>query len=104
MPVTSVTLVPDQPITLIAEQHMNLICTTSACNPSANIQWFMSSENITGHSSSKITPDGSFLRTVSSLNLTVKKQDDQKQMFCRASNIPGYSVTSSKQTLHVLCK
>nr|XP_022323491.1 hemicentin-1-like isoform X2 [Crassostrea virginica] len=104
VPVSSVTLLPEQPITMIAEQQMNLNCTTSACNPSANIQWLMSSENITSHSSSKITPDGGLFRTVSSLNFTVKKQDNQKQVFCRASNIPSYNVTSSKQTLHVLYK
>nr|XP_022323484.1 neural cell adhesion molecule 1-like isoform X2 [Crassostrea virginica] len=104
VPVTSVDLLPDQPISVIAEQLMNLTCTTSACNPSANIQWFMSSENITSHSSSKITNDGGFFRTVSSLNFAVKKQDNQKQVFCRASNIPGNNVTSRKQTLHVLYK
>lgn len=104
VPVTSVTLLPEQPITVIAEQQIDLNCTTSACNPSANILWFMSSKNITSHSSSKITPDGSLFRTVSSLNFTIKIQDDQKQVFCKASNIPGYDVTSSNQTLHVLCK
>ena len=104
VPVTSVTLLPEVPITVIAEQQMNLNCTTSACNPSANIQWFMTSKNITSHSSSEITPDGMLNRTVSLLNLTVKKQDNKKQVFCRTSNIPGYNVTSSKQTIHVLCK
>ena len=104
VPVTSVTLLPEQPITVIAEQQMNLNCTTSACNPSANIQWFMTSKNITSHSSSEITPDGMLNRTVSLLNLTVKKLDNKKQVFCKASNSPDYSVTSSKRTLHVLCK
>lgn len=103
VPVTSVNLLPEQP-TVIAEQQINLKCTTSDCNPAAKIHWFMSSENITSHSSSEITPDGSLFKTVSSLNFTVKKQDDQNQVFCKASNIPGYHVTSSKQTLHVLCK
>nr|XP_022323489.1 hemicentin-1-like isoform X2 [Crassostrea virginica] len=104
VPVTSVAFFPEQPMTVIAEQQINLTCTTSASNPSANIQWFMSSENITSHSSSKITNDGGLFRTVSSLNFAVKKQDNQKQVFCKASNIPGNNVTSSRQTLHVLYK
>ena len=103
MPVTSVTLNPT-PITLIAGQQMNLTCTTSASNPQANITWYKSPMDITSQSTSMTQIDGGLLRTISTLLSRVVKQDNGKQVYCRASNIQGVTISSNMQSLNVMCK
>mgnify|MGYP003692134797 CR=1 FL=1 len=103
VPVTSVTLNPT-PITLIAGQQMNLTCTTSASNPQANITWYKSPMDITSQSTSMTQIDGGLLRTISTLLSRVVKQDNGKQVYCRASNIQGVTISSNMQSLNVMCK
>ena len=83
---------------------MNLTCTTSYCNPPANITWYLSSVDITSQSLSAIEKSGGLFRTVSSLLREVVKEDNGKQVYCRASNTLGEHVISSVQTVNVLCK
>ena len=103
MPVTSVTLTPTS-ITLTAGQQMNLTCTTSASNPQANITWYKSSEDITSQSTSTTEDDGGLARTISSLQNSVVKEDNGKQIYCRASNTANQAVASNLQSLNVQCK
>nr|XP_022286587.1 hemicentin-1-like isoform X2 [Crassostrea virginica] len=103
VPVTSVTLTP-RPITLIAGQQMNLTCTTSSSYPSATVTWYKASSDITNQSISTIQDDLGLLRTISSLRSRVVKEDNGKQVLCRASNTPGKTVSSIIQILNVMYK
>nr|XP_022287393.1 hemicentin-1-like isoform X3 [Crassostrea virginica] len=103
VPVTSVTLTPTS-ITVTDGQQMNLTCTTSASNPQANITWHKSSRDITSQSTSTTEEVGGLARTVSSLQSIVGKEDNGKQIYCRASNTPNHAVTSNVQLLNVQYK
>ena len=83
---------------------MNLTCTTSASNPQANITWYKSSVDITNQSTFTVEEEGGLARTKSSLRIVVVKEDNGKQVYCRASNAPNKIKTSSMQTLNVMCK
>nr|XP_022287372.1 nephrin-like isoform X2 [Crassostrea virginica] len=103
MPVTSVTLTPTS-FTVTDGQQMNLTCTTSASNPQANITWYMSTVDITSQSTSTTEEVGGLARTISSLQSIVGKEDNGKQINCRASNTPNQAVTSNVQSINVLYK
>nr|XP_022320733.1 hemicentin-1-like [Crassostrea virginica] len=101
VPVTKVTLTPT-PITVVDGQQMNLTCTTSYSNPAANITWIKSSEDITDLSTHTTDNSGGLVRTVSSLLITVVKEDNGKQVFCRASNTQDKSVSSTVHILNIM--
>nr|XP_022289527.1 nephrin-like isoform X2 [Crassostrea virginica] len=103
LPVISVTLTPTS-ITVTDGQQMNLTCTTSASNPQANITWYMSTVDITSQSTSTTEEVGGLARTISSLQSIVGKEDNGKQINCRASNTPNQAVTSNLQSINVLYK
>ena len=103
VPVTSVTLTPTS-ITVTDGQQMNLTCTTSASNPQANITWYKSFVDITSQSTWTTEEVGGLARTVSSLQSIVGKEDNGKQIYCRASNTPNHTVTSNVQSINVQCK
>lgn len=103
VPVVSVTLSPTQ-ISVTAEGQMNLFCTTSKCFPPANITWYTSSIMITNMTTSTTYgPDG-LATTNSWLQSTVEEEDNQKQVNCRASNIPGQIIDSTIHTINVKFK
>ena len=103
MPVTSVSLT-STPDSVIVEQQINLKCTTSYSSPPANITWIKSSVDISSQASYRTEENQGLHRTISSLLITVKKEDNKKQVYCRASNTPNVSVTSNVKELNVLCK
>ena len=103
VPVTKVTLTPT-PITVVDGQQMNLTCTTSYSNPAANVAWMKSSGDITDLSTHRTGNSGGLVRTVSSLLITVVKEDNGKQVFCRASNTQDKSVSSTVHILNIMCK
>ena len=103
VPITSVTLTPTS-VTVTAGQQMNLTCTTSYCNPAANITWYLSSVDITSQSLSAMEKNGGLFRTISSLLREVVKEDYGKKVYSRGSNKLGEHVISSVQTVNVLCK
>ena len=103
VPVTKVTLTPT-PITVVDGQQMNLTCATSYSNPAANITWIKSTEDITDQSSQTTDSSVGLVRTVSLLLITVVKEDNGKQVFCRASNTQDKSVSSTVNILNIMCK
>lgn len=103
VPVTSVTLTLNS-TTVIAGQQTNLTCTTSYCNPPADITWYKSSTDITSQSTyTRVALNGS-VKTTSQLLNRVVKADNGQDVFCTASNTPSLSVKSMVYTLTVLCK
>lgn len=103
VPVTSVTLTPYS-TTVIVGHQINLTCTTSYCNPPANITWYKSTTDITSQSTfTRIALNGS-VKTTSQLLSRVVKTDNGQDVFCIASNTPSLSVKSMVYTLTVLCK
>lgn len=102
MPVTSVMLTPNS-ITVIVGERIHLTCTTSFCNPPANISWYKLSMDITNQSTHVIEASNGLFRTTSSLQTLVFKMDNEKQVYCAVSNIPGQSLNSTVLTLVVLC-
>lgn len=98
----SVTLTPNS-ITVVVGQQINLTCTTSYCNPPANISWYKSSTDITSQSTSTRDESGGLVRTASSLQTLVFKMDNEKQVYCAVSNIPGRSVISTVLSVAVWC-
>ncbi|XP_078332852.1 hemicentin-1-like isoform X2 [Crassostrea virginica] len=105
IPVHEVNLsVVTTPITVITGQQINLTCTTSYCIPPANITWFKSSVDITSLSRSTLVNSGDLVKTISSVQSTIVKQDNGKRVFCKASNIRGKDVTSFMNTLNVMYK
>lgn len=103
VPVTSVTLTPTS-ITLIAGQQGNLTCTTSYCYPLANITWYKSMTDITSQSTYTTDVFDSLVKTTSQLMIRAVKLDNEKRVYCTASNIPGQSVQSEVHLLIVLYK
>uniref|UniRef100_A0A8W8NFL9 Hemicentin-1 n=1 Tax=Magallana gigas TaxID=29159 RepID=A0A8W8NFL9_MAGGI len=103
VPVKSVTLTPNS-ITVVVGQQINLTCTTSYCNPPANISWYKSSTDITSQSTSTRDKSGGLVRTASSLQTLVFKMDNEKQVYCAVSNIPGRSVISTVLSVAVWYK
>lgn len=102
VPVASVTLAPSLIIALDGQQ-INMTCTTSYCNPPANITWYMSSTDFTSQSNSAtVTYDG-LVRTMSALSINASKSDNGKQVFCTVGNIPGQRVNSTVNVVTVLC-
>uniref|UniRef100_A0A8W8NKS0 Uncharacterized protein n=1 Tax=Magallana gigas TaxID=29159 RepID=A0A8W8NKS0_MAGGI len=103
VPVTSVTLTLNS-TTVIAGQQINLTCTTSYCNPPADITWYKSSTDITSQSTyTRVALNGS-VKTTSQLLNRVVKTDNGQDVFCTASNTPSLSVKSMVYTLTVLYK
>lgn len=102
VPVTSVTMT-QTPIIALFGQQINITCTTSYCYPPANITWYMSSTDITSRSTSSNDKTEGLVLTVSSLSLTLGNSDNEKHVFCKASNIPDQIVTSMVNTVTVLC-
>lgn len=103
VPVASVTLTRT-PIEVLAGQKMNITCMTSYSNPPASITWYMSSSDITSQSTSKTQTEGGLVRTISSLISIAVKKDNERQVYCKANNTLSKFVTSSVQTLIVMCK
>lgn len=101
VPVVSMTLTRT-PIKIFARQKMNMTCMTSYSNPPA--LWYMSSLDITSQSTSKTQKEGGLERTISSLISITMKKDNERQVYCKASNTLSQLVTSSVQTLIVMCK
>ncbi|XP_078323846.1 neural cell adhesion molecule 1-like isoform X4 [Crassostrea virginica] len=101
VPVTSVILT-STPSPVITEQQINLTCTTSYSSPPANITWIKSSVDISSQASYRTEENQGLHRTISSLLITVKKEDNRKQVYCIASNTPNVTVTSNVQELDVL--
>lgn len=83
---------------------MNLTCTTSYCNPPANITWYMSSTDITSQSTNTTDVSNNLVKTTSQLLSQVVKTDNGKQVYCTASNILGRSVQSMMHTVIVWCR
>lgn len=83
---------------------MNLTCTTSLCDPQANITWYKESKNITNNSTYSTFNEGALVKTTSVLQILASKEDNRQRIYCAATNIPGRSKTSSMHTLEVLCK
>ncbi|XP_078316005.1 cell adhesion molecule 2-like isoform X3 [Crassostrea virginica] len=103
VPVSSVNLTQTT-IVVSAGQMINLTCVTSYSNPAATISWHKSSEDITPQSTSETLTKGSLVRTISSLRSIVVKEDNGKQIYCRANNTMDASITSSMRTIIVLYK
>lgn len=99
---TSVTLTPNS-ITVIVGQQINLTCTTSYCNPLANISWYKSSTDITSQSTSARENSDGLVRAASSLQTLVVKMDNEKHVYCAVSNIPGRRVISTVLSVAVWC-
>ena len=103
VPVTSVILT-STPNSVIVEQQINITCTTSYSSPPANITWIKPSVDISSQASYRTEENQGLHRTISSLLITVKKEDNRKQVYCIASNTPNMTVTSNVKALDVLCK
>lgn len=103
VPVALVTLSPT-PIIVNAGEQINLTCTTSESFPPANITWNTSSIiNTDIKHDIKYNFDG-LATTVSSLQSTLKEDDNEKQVYCSASNIPDQIINSITYTTNVQCK
>lgn len=103
VPVTSVTLTLNS-TTVITGQQINLTCTTSYCNPPADITWYKSTTDITSQSTyTRVALNGS-VKTTSQLRSRVVKTDNGQDVFCTASNTPSQHIKSMVYTLTVLCK
>lgn len=90
--------------TVIVGQQINLTCTTSYCNPPANITWFKSTTDITNQSTfTRYTLDG-LVKTSSQLLSWVVKTDNGQNVFCTASNTPSRNVNSMMYRLTIWCK
>lgn len=103
VPVTSVNIHPQQ-IEVVAEQKMNLTCTTSESNPAANITWFMSTVDITNQSTFTIEQRDRLSKTISSLQKIAVKKDNGKTVYCKANNTLNKYVTSTELVLKILYK
>nr|XP_022327036.1 B-cell receptor CD22-like isoform X1 [Crassostrea virginica] len=103
VPITSITLTPTT-VAVIDGQQMHLMCTTSYCNPQANIKWYKSSVDITSQANDTTENRDGLVRTVSSLISTMRKADNGKQVYCWASNSLNVNVTSIKRTLNIMYK
>ena len=90
--------------TMVAGTQINLSCMTSYCIPPANITWYKSSVDMTSLSGSIFAYSGGLLKTITSLQISLVKEDIGKHVFCKASNIRGKDVSSSMIILNVLCK
>lgn len=101
--VATVNLTPAS-ILSIAGQTMKLTCTTSYCNPPANIMWYLSSKDITNQSKPTVQTDMDLVSTISLLQRRVDKRDNKKQVYCTARNSPGRTVNSTLRIVSVLCK
>lgn len=86
-------------------QQMNLTCETSYCFPSANITWHLdtSTENINSPIVTYNNSNG-LVRTISLLQKSVDKSDNEKLVYCTARNIPGRNVKSSMHKVIAWCK
>lgn len=112
VPVTSVVLtstsvtvaLTSTSVTVTAGRKMDLNCTTSLCDPQANITWYKESKNITNNSTYLTFKEDSLVKTTSELQILVSKKDNGQHIYCAASNIPGRSINSTVHTLVVLCK
>lgn len=103
-PVKTVHLTPEQ-IIVDAGKEMNLTCKTSLCNPPANITWYLSSTDITNHSSITTTDNvGGLFSKESSLLMRIDKLDNEKLVYCTARNVPGRTINSTFYVVNVLCK
>lgn len=103
VPVTSVALTSTS-VTVIAGRKMDLNCTTSLCDPQANITWYKESKNITNNSTYSTFNESDLVKTTSVLQILISKKDHGQEIYCAATNIPGRSITSTVHTLVVLCK
>ena len=92
------------PITVVVGQQITLTCITSYCIPPAYITWYKSAGDITSLSSSTIANSGGLVKTTSSVQSTIVKEDNGKRVFCKASNIRGKEVSSFMNILNVMCK
>nr|XP_022313604.1 B-cell receptor CD22-like [Crassostrea virginica] len=103
IPVREVNLsVITTPITVIIGQQINLTCTTSYCIPPANITWYKSAGD--SQTRSTLVKSGGLVKTISSIQSTIVKEDNGKRVFCKASNIRGKEVTSFMNILNVMYK
>ena len=91
-------------ITMVAGTQIYLSCMTSYCIPPANITWYKSSVDMTSLSGSIFAHSGGLMKTITSLQITLVKEDNGKHVFCKASNIRGKDESSSMIILNVLCK
>lgn len=90
---------------VIAGQEIDISCTTSFCDPPANITWFTSS--VDGTNQYKYTNDRNgegLVSTKSSLQIIATAKDNGMMVYCSASNIPSRSVNSTVQILTVSYK
>ncbi|XP_063442035.1 hemicentin-1-like [Mytilus trossulus] len=110
-PITSVTLsnpaADENPVKVINGQKIIFTCRTNAGRPSAKIQWYLASVNITSSASSQTevcATDCSDDKFVSSSQQIYKgqKDDSDKIIVCTALNIQGHGVKSSNKTIDVL--
>lgn len=88
-----------------AGQKIHINCTTSFCDPPANITWVSSSVDSTNqYTYTDDTNDDGLVRINSSLQRSVTAKDNGMMVYCSASNIPNRNVTSTVQIFSVSCK
>lgn len=105
VPVSTLTL-STTPTTVMASRSINITCKTNdLVRPAANITWYKGTSAIFTQITTLIQPDANDMyRTVSVLQYTGVSEDNGQQVYCRASNIEGEHVESSRYTLNVTCK
>lgn len=84
---------------------MNLTCVSSFCNPKANVTWYLGGVEIYSDTIYSFTNENDGLyETTSILQYTGVEVDNEKQVYCRASNLHNEMVESLKYALNVRCK
>ncbi|XP_052709076.1 cell adhesion molecule 1-like isoform X3 [Crassostrea angulata] len=102
VPVSTLTLSTTQ-TTVMASRSINITCITNdLVRPAESISWYKGTSAIFTQITTSIQHDANDLyRTVSVLRYTGAPEDNGQQVYCRASNIEGEHVESSRYTLNV---
>ncbi|XP_063442082.1 hemicentin-1-like [Mytilus trossulus] len=91
----------DNPPGIILNRSKTFTCTTNAGRPSSRIQWYKSTDNITGFATPQ--PDANCnkekCRSSSELTYTGIKSDDGKVIYCTAVNGQGQTVRSENKSI-----
>lgn len=99
--VTKVTLNESQKSVNVNE-HMNLTCVSSFCNPQANVTWYKGEVEINSDKIYSFTRESNGLyETTSTLQYTGVVEDNAKPVYCKASNFRNKLVNSAEFELDV---
>ena len=109
VPVTSVNLTSNvDPISVITGTKVRIQCVTSAGRPTPSVTWYLESvlgtkENITTEIQQFNSSADGLVAINSTLTYTTSQTDNQKKVYCQASNLVGQTLTSGNYVINVLC-